>query len=392
MSLLHVPVVALHELQGLKNMALTTNLEALRCANNDFSFSLYKEVAKIETGNIFYSPFSIHVIMFMASSGAASKTFDEMIATIHLNKTTYSLEAYKTLLEDLTSGNDNLKLATGMFVDKVFNVKESFLENSMKYFKSSLEKLNFKNEPEQQCQYLNNWVLNKTNNKIKDLFSKDSINNDTALVLANAVHFKCAWAHTFRYVNDGYFYETPSKKVTVKMMLLEFDFQYYHDSDLKFTAFEIPYENNDFKMTIFLPDAKDGLNNLENNFSKLNFNDISKKMTRNFLFVKLPRFKIEQSLQLDTTLSNLGCPTMFTREANFSNIVDDDNLYVSNVVHKAYINVDEYGTEAAAITNFLCQIQCSRQSKDVVVDHPFVFFISTRNNSIIFAGRITKID
>ncbi|XP_027846973.1 leukocyte elastase inhibitor-like isoform X4 [Aphis gossypii] len=376
-------------------MALATNLEALSLANHDFSFSLYKELAKTEKGNIFYSPFSIHVIMFMASIGAASKTFDEMIATIHLNKTTHSLEAYRNLLEDLISENDNLKLATGMFVDTAFNVKDSFVENSKKYLKSSMEKLNFKKDPEQQRQYLNNWVLNKTNNKIKDLFPKDSINQATALVLANAVHFKSGWAHTFNDAEDDSFYLTPNNKVTVKMMTLRHDLQYYHDNDLKFAALELPYEHHAFKMMILLPDAKDGLQELENNFSKINLHDISKKMTQYHVTVKLPRFKLEHSLQLEEVLSNLGCPTMFTRAANFSNIVESGDLFVSKVLHKAYVDVNEKGTEAAAATGMKIRMKRSlimNEHKDFIVDHPFIFFILTASCSVIFVGRMTKID
>ncbi|XP_060838643.1 leukocyte elastase inhibitor-like isoform X2 [Rhopalosiphum padi] len=377
-----------------KNMALATNLEALSLANHDFSFSLYKELAKTETGNIFYSPFSIHVIMFMASIGAASKTFDEMIATIHLNKTTHSLEAYKNLLEDLTSDSDNLKLATGMFVDTAFNVKDSFVENSRKYLKSSMEKLNFKNDPEQQRKYLNDWVLSKTNNKIKDLFPKDTITRATALVLANAVHFKSAWEHKFNDAEDDFFYVTPSNKVTVKMMTLRHDLQYYHDSDLKFAALELPYEHHAFKMIILLPDAKDGLKELENNFSKINLHDISKKMTQYHVTVKLPRFKLEQSLQLEEVLSNLGSPTMFTREANFTNIVENGDLYVSKVVHKAYVDVNEKGTEAAAATGIkvtFLRLPVQLPKVNFVADHPFVVSIISRTNTILFMGRLSKL-
>ncbi|CAI6369441.1 unnamed protein product [Macrosiphum euphorbiae] len=375
-------------------MEPTTNLEALSSANHEFSFSLYKEIAKTETGNIIYSPFSIHVIMFVASTGADLKTFDEIVATMHLNKTTHSMEAYRKLLEDLTSKDDNLKLATGMFVDIAFNVKDSFVENSMNYLKSSMEKLSLKKNPEQQLQYLNNWVLNKTNNKIKDLFPKGSINEDTALVLVNALHFKSDWAHKFDYVKDGSFYATPSNMITVKMMYLKEDLQYYHDSILKFTALELPYKNNDFKMIILLPEAKDGLEILENNLSIINLHAISNNMTQTYVYVKLPRFKLEQSVQLEKTLSNLGCPTMFTSEANFSNIVEDGELYVSKVSHKAYIDVDENGTEAAAVTGFECcdGCGCARSFTDFVVDHPFMFFILTRCNIIIFVGRMTKID
>ncbi|CAI6368280.1 unnamed protein product [Macrosiphum euphorbiae] len=385
------------DLSDKKIVPLTANLETLRSTVHNFSFSMYKEVAKTETGNIFYSPFGIHLIMFMASTGAASKTFDEIVATIHLNETSWktdeTLEAYRKLLDYLTSANDNLKLATGMFVDTNFDVKDSFVENSKKYLKSSMEKLDFRNGPEQQRQYLNNWVLIQTKNKIKDFFScKGSITKDTDLVLVNAVHFKSDWAYKFEYVYDDFFYVTPINKVTVKMMTLTRHFQYFHDKVLKFKALELPYKHHAFKMIILLPDDKDGLNNLENNFSKFKLHEISEKMTQRNIDVKLPRFKIEKSLELDKTLSNLGCPTMFTPgAANFSNIDEDGKLYVTKVSHKAYIDVDEDGTEAAAVTSVpgLCY---ASPSKDFFVDHPFIFFISTMSNFILFVGRMTKID
>ncbi|XP_025406328.1 serpin B4-like isoform X7 [Sipha flava] len=379
-----------------KNMALT-NLEALNLANHDFSLSLYTELAKKETGNIFYSPFSIHVIMFMASVGAASTTFDEMIATIHLNKTTHSLETYKELLDDLISDSENLKLATGMFVDTNFNVKSSYVENTNKYLKATMEKLNFKQNPEKQRQYINNWVLQKTNDKIKNLFPKDSINEGTPLVLANAIHFKSGWAHKFRDAEDEPFYLTPNNKVTVKMMTLVHDLSYYHNDELKFAALELPYEHHAFKMMILLPDEKDGLKNLENNLSKIKIHEISNKMSQYHVTVKLPRFKLEQSLQLEDTLSNLGCPTMFSRAANFSNIAESGDLYVSKVVHKAYVDVNEKGTEAAAATGLTLvkysavHVYPPPPEVQFVADHPFFLSILSRNNDVLFVGRLSKL-
>ncbi|XP_025406331.1 leukocyte elastase inhibitor-like isoform X8 [Sipha flava] len=379
-----------------KNMALT-NLEALNLANHDFSLSLYTELAKKETGNIFYSPFSIHVIMFMASVGAASTTFDEMIATIHLNKTTHSLETYKELLDDLISDSENLKLATGMFVDTNFNVKSSYVENTNKYLKATMEKLNFKQNPEKQRQYINNWVLQKTNDKIKNLFPKDSINEGTPLVLANAIHFKSGWAHKFRDAEDEPFYLTPNNKVTVKMMTLVHDLSYYHNDELKFAALELPYEHHAFKMMILLPDEKDGLKNLENNLSKIKIHEISNKMSQYHVTVKLPRFKLEQSLQLEDTLSNLGCPTMFSRAANFSNIAESGDLYVSKVVHKAYVDVNEKGTEAAAATGWAMDNSMSfprtKHRSVFNADHPFIFaiFWGFDFSNMIFIGRIISL-
>jgi len=156
-----------------------------------------------------------------------------------------------------------------MFVDTAFNVKDSFVENSKKYLKSSMEKLNFLTEPEKQRKYINNWVLEKTNNKITNLFPEGccqynnilfrimykklilesywftgSIDKSTALILANAVHFKSAWNHKFNDAEDEPFYLTPNNKVTVKMMTLRHNLQYYHDDSLNFGALELPYEVN----------------------------------------------------------------------------------------------------------------------------------------------------
>ncbi|VVC33666.1 Hypothetical protein CINCED_3A010295 [Cinara cedri] len=332
--------------------------------------------------------------MFMASVGAASETFDEMINTIHLNKSTHSLEAYKNLLENLTINDDVLKIATGMFIDTTFNIKPSFVENSLKYLKSPMEKLNFKVDPETQRQFLNDWVSSKTNNKIKDLFAEGSINEGTDLILANAVHFKSAWINKFTNTEEDAFYLNPNYKTIVKMMFLKHDFKYYHNKSLKFAALELPYKHS-FKMVILLPDEKDGLKNLENNLSKIKLMDILNKMTTYYVSVKLPRFKLEQTFDLKNTLSNLGCPKMFSRDANFSNIVDDTELYVSKVVHKAYVEVDEEGTEAAAATGMIMSLMSGRipNVKRIIsfeADHPFIVTIITPTNQILFLGRLSK--
>ncbi|XP_050435896.1 leukocyte elastase inhibitor-like isoform X2 [Adelges cooleyi] len=380
---------------NIKNMALATNsLEALSLANHDFSLSLYSKFNQ-KDGNIFYSPFSIHLVMFMASVGAAAKTFDEIVNTLHLTKNNTALDAYKELLENLNE-NDVLKIATGMFADNSFKIKQSYLEKTGKYLQSSLEKLDFKGNPEVQRVYINDWVQNKTNGKIKDLFPAGSIQADTNLVLANAVHFKCGWKNEFSDTQDEPFFLTPENQVNVKMMSLRKDLLYYHDGDLKYAALELPYKNFFFKMIILLPDAKDGLKDLESNLHKIKLHELSNKMTTYNVNVKLPRFKLEQTFDLIPVLTELGCTSMFSQSANFSEIYEStsDSLYVSKVIHKAYIDLDEKGTEAAAATGIGFALLSAhvkhRENAVFIADHPFIFAIITNEGDVIFMGRLKK--
>ncbi|XP_050430575.1 uncharacterized protein LOC126839339 [Adelges cooleyi] len=373
-------------------MALATNnLEVLSLANHDFSLSLYSKFNQ-QDGNIFYSPLSIHLVMFMASIGAAAKTLDEIVNTLHLTKNNTALDAYKELLDNLNN-DDVLKIATGMFVDNSFKIKQSYLEKTGKYLQSSLDKLDFKGNPEVQRVYINNWVQNKTNGKIKDLFPEGSIQSDTPLVLANAVHFKSSWKHEFHNTQDGAFFLTPENQTIVKMMSLRKDLLYYHDGELKYTALELPYKNSFFSMIILLPDAKDGLKDLENNLHKIKLNKLPNKMTTYKVNVKLPQFKLEQTIDLHSVLIELGCASMFSPSANFSEICESntDSLYVTKVLHKAYINVDEKGTEAAAATGIGFSMKSAydsnRENADFIADHPFIVAIVTNGGDVIFLGR-----
>ncbi|XP_050527349.1 leukocyte elastase inhibitor-like isoform X2 [Daktulosphaira vitifoliae] len=379
-----------------KNMPdVITNLDSLSLANYDFSLSLYSKFSK-QDGNIIYSPFSIHVIMFMASVGAAGKTFDEIINTIYLTKDNHLLDAYKELLDNLNEHNV-LKIATGMFIDNSFKVKQHYIDKTCKYLNSTMEKVNFKENPEHQREYINSWVENKTNGKIKDLFSAESINKDTALVLANAIHFKNGWKHKFSDTVDEPFYISKGNEINVKMMTLTKNVYYFHNEHLKYAALELPYDKNYYRMIILLPDAKDGIDSLENNLSNIKLSELSKKMTTYNVNVKLPRFKIEQSFDLENVLAELGCSSMFSREANFSEICDspNDTLCVSKVVHKAFIDVDENGTEAAAATGMAIALnKCIMKQLDSVkffANHPFVILILGKNNVPLFIGRIKRL-
>ncbi|XP_050535132.1 serpin B4-like [Daktulosphaira vitifoliae] len=376
-----------------ENMDVVNNLEVLCSANHQFALSLYSELNK-QDGNIFYSPFSIHLIMFMASMGAAADTLDELYTTLQLKKNSNLLDTFSDFLDGLKKF-DELKVATGMFIDNSFKIKQNYLEETKNYMKTAVEILNFKENPENQRTYLNEWVEKKTNGKIKNLFPPNSINRETALVLANAIHFKSNWKKKFDEAQDDLFFLTPMNHINVKMMSLTEDLKYYHDTDLKYSALELPYEGYKFKMLILLPDAKDGLRNLENSLNKIQIRGLMQKMNTFKVNVKLPKFKMEQSIDLNDVLIKLGCSTMFSSRANFSKISDpsENPLYISKVLHKAFIDVNEKGTEAAAATGCVNRKKRSLQKESIsmTINHPFLFYILNNNNIFIFVGRINTL-
>ncbi|XP_050534393.1 serpin B3-like isoform X2 [Daktulosphaira vitifoliae] len=368
------------------------NIETLRLANHEFSKSLYSSL-NTNNENLFYSPLSIHVVLLMAGIGATSKTSDEIFDTIHLPRNKSLIEAYDYLLNDIGRFRNSANLVTGMFVEKTFKIKSSYAEKIKKHLKSTVENLDFNKKPNDQRSYINGWIENKTNGKIKNLFPADSISESTVMVLTSALHFKDLWEKEFYTTKDEPFYSMGQHAVNVKMMYQHSRYYYYHDKHLKFAALDMPYVNFHFKMLILLPDAKDGLSNLENNLSKINFIELYKNMTKHNVDFKFPKFKIEQEIDLKHVLNKLGCSTMFTPSADFSGITDVP-IFANKAFHKAFIDVDEKGTEAAAASGieFLegSAMPTSLPKAQFHVDHPFIFAILTNENDLLFLGNLKK--
>ncbi|XP_050532596.1 serpin B4-like isoform X2 [Daktulosphaira vitifoliae] len=330
--------------------------------------------------------------MFMASIGAASKTFNEMFNALHISKNnaTELLESYQNILKNFKD-QDEIKIATGLFADNSFKLNQKYLNNISNYLQATTERLNFASSPEEQRLYINKWISKKTNKKIQELLPADSVTSDTALVLANAVHFKSGWEIKFEQAKDELFYLTPNKTKKVNMMSLEnLQLQYYHDNELNYSALRLDYLDLKFKMVILLPDAIDGLRNLENHLSKIRFSVLLENMDTFEVSVKLPRFKLEKSIDLKNVLVELGCSSMFSGDANFSEMYNrtEKPLFVSSVNHKAYIDVNEQGTEAAASTGIIMELYSSFHQVNFIANHPFIIAVISDKNDVIFMGRV----
>ncbi|XP_050535807.1 leukocyte elastase inhibitor-like [Daktulosphaira vitifoliae] len=365
----------------------------LHIAIDNFTNSLYEEFRKMD-GNLFFSPFSIQVVLFLASIGSRRNTYEEIRSTIRLPSVDWSemLPAYKTLLSSLKQ-NEGLKLVTGTFIENSFDVNKSYVENAKNFLSSTVEKLNFQTDPNKARVYLNEWALNHTDGIIKEVFPDGSIDSDTKLVIGNAIHFRHFWKNKFitELTKEEPFYLTPTEKINVQMMKRSYIFNYYKDSNLNFSALELPYEDRKFNMIILLPDSKDGLNTLEKNLFKIS--DLKNKMMTHNVTVTMPKFKIEQSFKLKNTLSEMGCSSMFSKNADFSGMINSNSneLVVSDVLHKANIEVNEEGTDASAFTGIIIKKKMGERIQGFpeatfVANHPFIFMIKY-NDVALFMGR-----
>uniref|UniRef100_A0AB38ZE72 Venom serpin 1 n=1 Tax=Ectomocoris sp. TaxID=3104572 RepID=A0AB38ZE72_9HEMI len=367
------------------------DLERLAEGNNKFSMDVYQKLKK-PNENLVVSPISIQLVLALVYAGAKGNTAKEIANALHLPENLDEvLKGHKMLLEQLQ--HPTLKIASKSFIEKTFNVKPEFQELASKYFLSDAGLMNFIGDPEGSRKEINKWVQEKTNDKIKDLLKEGTIDALTRLVLTNAIHFKANWASKFNeaLTIDDDFYVTPENKVKVKMMVKKEKFPFRMHQELDAKILELPYEDKEFKMIIILPNKIDGLPEVENKLSKMNLVEEMSKLHEVTVNVKLPRFKIENTHDLADTLIALGIKDLFSEaDANLSGI-SDERLSASKAIQKAFIEVNEEGTEAAAATATLVESRSLLVAfeKQFEVNRPFIYLISKKLTPI-FIGSIRK--
>ncbi|MBI5725478.1 MAG: serpin family protein [Planctomycetes bacterium] len=377
---------------------------AVTDANTAFGLSLYGKLAEKEKGNIFFSPASIHVAVSMAFAGARGATAQQMAKVMGLDgKPEEIFPAFQELLKAFNSaGKDHegkpvyqLSMVNRLWGKNGYPFKEDYLELAKKDFLSDIIGLNFSDEPAAR-KTINDWVAEQTKDKIKNLIPPGVIDNMTRLIITNAVYFKANWAEKFNkeVTKDGDFFAQPEKPVKVRMMRQEHRFGYAETDDLQ--VLEMPYKNHELSMAILLPKKADGLAAMEKSLSADSVKKLMEQAKPAQVDVTLPKFKFESSFSLGDMLKAMGMTAAFGPSvADFTGIADVKNepLYISAVLHKAFVAVDEEGTEAAAATAVLMAAGCApmqpEKPKVFKADHPFVFMIRhAATGEILFMGRI----
>ncbi len=361
-------------------------------SSDEFGFNLLKSINEVEgEKNTFISPLSVSMAMGMALNGASGTTYDAMQSILQFNSLTNEEinQAYKSLIELLTQVDQKVKfqIANSIWYRNSMQFEKEFIDINKKYFDAEVAGLNF--DDPNSVNRINNWVNVNTNgniNKIIELIPQDAI-----MYLINAIYFKGTWKFEFDKKNtqEDLFTLSNGDKVNCQMMAQQNEkFSYYANAN--FQAIDLPYGEGNFSMTIILPNADKTTNEIINQLNIENWNSWLSNFSEQTGALQLPKFKLEKEYKLNDILAALGMEIAFSYYADFTNLYKPGGVFISEVKHKTFVDVNEEGTEAAAVTS----VELSYKSVGVGgffmrVDRPFIFVIREKNSgSFLFMGKI----
>lgn len=365
--------------------------------NNTFAFALFNELSDDSDENIFISPFSISTALAMTYAGAEGETARHMAGTMHFGEQNKAWHIdYGRYIEEVVLGSGKgvrLRTANRLWGDLRFKPNPEYLDMSKEAYGSAMKRLDFRSQPEESRQVINHWVERETENKIVDLLPQGSINPLTRLVLTNAIYFKGDWALAFdgKKTRDRDFNKFDGSKVNVPFMHQNSRFA-YADGD-SYQMLRLPYKGNKQSMVIVLPHSSQQLPKITSGIQASDFKNLYARGTQE-VEVMLPKFKMTLPLYLSSTLKSMGMEQCFSDAADYSGISAKEGLKISEVIHKAFIEVDEKGTEAAAATAVVMQPTSSSMNhkempKVFNANRPFLFYIvDDATRSVLFMGRL----
>ena len=376
------------------------DLSALVDGNSVFALNLY-QLLKNKDGNLFYSPYSISEALAMTYSGARTETEKQMASAMQYligQEKLHSVFNYLDLelakrgqgAKGIDQKGFRLNVINAIWGQKDFKFKTEYLDLLAQHYGAGLRILDFIKAAEPSRQTINQWVNDQTEGKIKDLLPQGSVNELTRLVLTNAIYFNAAWASQFEKgaTTEGKFTLLNGTQITVSMMRQMKSFG-YSDGD-SYQAVQLPYDGNELSMVILLPELNQ-FKTFEASLTGQKINQIIQSLKGNQVELAMPKFKIEAEFGLNGALKELGMQDAFDpNKADFSGMNGNKDLYITDVVHKAFVSVDEAGTEAAAATGVV--VGTTSMPVDIKVmniDHPFIFFIrDIQTGTILFMGRV----
>uniref|UniRef100_A0A8C5JXC0 Serine (or cysteine) peptidase inhibitor, clade B (ovalbumin), member 12 n=1 Tax=Jaculus jaculus TaxID=51337 RepID=A0A8C5JXC0_JACJA len=421
-------------------------MDSLIAANTKFCFDLLQKISKDDYHkNIFFCPLSLSAAFGMVRLGARSDSAHQIDEVLHFNELSHSeskdsdppcvksknevspdssqegqkqmsasqdqqdksssdnklLNCYfGTLLSRLDRAKEyfTLSMANRLYGEKEFPICPEYIDGVIEFYHTTIESIDFRKNTEESRQRINFWVESQCEGKIKDLFSKDTIDSSTVLVLVNAVYFKAKWEKSFDCENtvDAPFSLSENEKKTVKMMNQKGRFRIGFIEELQTQILEMKYTLGHLSMFILLPprseDNMKGLRELENKISHENILtwSSSENMSEEPVDISFPQFILEGSYDLNSLLQDMGIIDIFDEtKADLSGISQSPNLYLSKIIHKSFVEVDEIGTQAAAASGAVAAEKSLPSWVEFNANHPFIFFIRhNKTQTILFYGRV----
>jgi len=400
-------------LSAMDNAAEKENMDKkiIVDGNNEFALDLFAKLQSTK-GNLFFSPYSISTALAMTYAGARNQTESQMAEVLHfpvsanrrMDSSSKSLpdrqqfpKEFGKIIKDLNNrgqkGAYTLTVANALWGQKDYGFLEEFLELIESSYDGRLNEADFIRAAENARETINAWVEKKTNGKIKNLISQGVLNAMTRLVLTNAIYFKGNWAKQFKEdrTQDAPFTLADGNKINVAMMNQKAEFGYMETDT--FQALEMPYVDHELSMVILLPKKFDALDEFEKTLTLENLTQWLTKIHKREVVVFVPKFKMTSQFSLASVLKSMGMEDAFSSNADFSGINGKRDLFISAVIHKAYVEVNEEGTEAAAATGVVMRLTSVGPAPIPVfrADHPFLFLIRDNlTGSILFIGRVAN--
>ena len=380
-----------------KVQALVARREVRRAVvegNTAFALDLYRQLM-VNQGNLCFSPYSISTALAMTYAAARGETERQMAKALHftlpqdtLHPAFAGLET--SLGEAQKKGSVELLVANSLWPQKGLSLREGFLEVMNTNYKTVITALDY-HRTEEARQTINRWVENKTRDKIKDLIPVGVLDPATVLVLANAIYFKGKWENPFdpKLTQNGLFHLTAGRTITTPMMQhRELKCGYYQDPEVQ--VLDIPYAGREISMLVILPKQVDGLAQLERDLTAAKLREWARKWdvgdAGRAVEVSFPKFRITSDFSLEPALKALGMANAFSPGADFSGMFGAGGVWIDAVLHKAFVEVNEEGTEAAAATAVVVKSSAVPRFR---ADHPFLFLIRDRQTgSVLFLGRV----
>jgi len=361
-------------------------------ANNKFAFDLYSKYrVKYNERNVFFSPYSISTALAMTYEGARGKTAEEIRSVFHFPEDNSARRSgMARIYNELNKGSNSyeLKTANALWAQKDYPFLSEYFNITQNYYGGNVTNLDFMGDSAGARSKINAWAEDQTNGRIKNLLSENP-DPTTRLILTNAIYFKGKWLMQFdkSSTREMDFWVSNNTSVKVQMMALSGQKGSYAETE-DMQILELPYEGEDLSMLILLPREK-SIDRLETSLNAEKLSELKGKLQISKVTVLLPRFRFETAYSMAEDLKELGMPTALGNEADFSGMTGAKDLYIGEVVHKAFVEVNEEGTEAAAATEVGMKTASVEISNSFIADHPFIFIIQQKDTgNILFIGRV----